>query len=58
MSVKLEDAQMWTELGLLGEERESSDLNRGLPVGIQSVEGKDVSNEAASTRCQNLPLCG
>lgn len=57
MSVKPEDARRWTELGFLGEKRESPDLNRRLPVGIQSTGGREVSNEAASTTGQSLPLC-
>lgn len=57
MSVKSEDAQMWTELGLLREEMDSPDLNRELTVSMQSPEGTGVSNEVASTRRQSLPLC-
>lgn len=45
-------------LDFLREDMGSPTLNRGLPVGRQSSEGRDVSSEGniCEASCQSLPL--
>ena len=50
---------MQTELDFLRKDMGSWALNRGLPVGRQSPERRDVSRESNihEVSCQSLPLC-